>query len=68
MAHLVLTRAFLRPAATAAMHCQPENPSSKWIASTDNKRSNLDDDYSQRVNPMYNVLCVRNHFAIFRLI
>ena len=52
MAHQALTRAFLQPAATATMHCDPEgcthplshappflleqNLSSKWIAPTDN--------------------------------
>ena len=59
MAHPALTRAFLQPAATATMHCQPErcthppppvppfllaqNLSSKRIVPADNMRSKSDD-------------------------
>ena len=59
MAHSALTRAFLQPAATAAMHCHPEgcthppppvppfllaqNLPSKRIAPTDNMRPKSDD-------------------------
>ena len=58
VAHLALTRAFLQPAATATIHCQPEgctqppppippfllvqNVSSKWIAPTDNMQPKSD--------------------------
>ena len=56
------TRAFLQPAATAAMHCHTpgdtrlplpvppfllvQNLSSKWIAPNDNIQPNFNDDYS----------------------
>ena len=62
MVHPVPTRAFLQPAATAAMHCHPEgdthppslippfllvqNLFSKQITPTDNMQPNLDEDSS----------------------
>ena len=62
MAHLALTKAFLQPAAIAAMHYHPEgnthppppvppflvaqNLSTKRIGTTDNMRLNVNDDYS----------------------
>ena len=60
--HFCMGRAFLQPAATAAMHCHPPgdihppplippfllapNLSSKRIAPTDNMQPNFDDNYS----------------------